>query len=133
MNYTFATVVVTAAVAANLQELSRRLDKGNCGGMFVAKLSATGSLPATHFVSSGLVPNPYLNAITNNVRLYTLAKRAWEDDGDVFPYTQLQVTNALSKCSLSDGTIVDGNGDTVAESPFDMIARLGLKQINDVA
>jgi hypothetical protein len=120
------TLVVTTAVAVNLRELSRRLDKGDCDGMFTAKLSTSGSLPATHFISSGHVPSAYLNAVTNNVRLYNIAKAAWEADGDVFPFTQTQVTNALSNCSLSDGTF---NGEP--EGPHQMIARLGLKLINE--
>lgn len=128
------TIVVTAAVAANLRELSRRLDKAHCGGMFTTGLSASGNLPATHFISSGHVPAPYLNAVTNNVRLYNIAKAAWEADGDVFPYTQAQVTNALSNCTLSDGTYTSTiNGVTAArpESPHALIARLGLKIINE--
>jgi hypothetical protein len=124
MTYTFATVIVTTAVAANLKELSRRLDKSHCDGMFTSPLSATGALPATHYVSSGWVPAPYLNAVTSPTRLFNLGKAAWEADGDVFPFTQAQVTNALSKCTLSDGTF---NGQP--ESPHAMIARLGLQMV----
>jgi hypothetical protein len=126
VNYTFATVIVTAAVRANLKDLSDRLDKNHCQGMFVTPLSDTGALPATHWISSGLVPAPYLNAITDNVRLFNIAKAAWEADGEVFPFTQAQVTNALSKCTTSDGFFNDES-----ESPHAMLVRLGLQMVQE--
>jgi hypothetical protein len=127
------TIVVTAAVAANLRDLSKRLEKSHCDGMFTQGLSASGNLPATHFISSGHVPAVYLNAVTNNVRLYNLAKAAWEADGDVFPYTQAQVTNALNNCTLHDGTFtstIEGVTAARPESPHALLARLGLKLIH---
>lgn len=129
--YVFGTMIATAAVATNLKELSRRLDKEDCGGMFVSPLSATGLLPATHFISSGLVPRGYAETIKDSALLFQRAKKAWEDDGDVFPFTQLQVTNALGNCTITNGTRPPV-GDEVGrqpESPFELIARLGLKQI----
>lgn len=132
MNYTFCTLVVTNAVRTNLKDLSDRLDKNHCRGMFTTALSATGALPATHFISSGMVPAAYLNAVTSPTRLYNIAKAAYEADGEVFPFTQTQVTNALSKCTLSDGTFtstIDGVTAARPESPQAMIARLGLQMI----
>jgi hypothetical protein len=126
MTDVITTIVCTSAVAVNIRELSRRLGKVDLDGMFVRRLSATGSLPATHYISSGLIRPAYLNVFTDNVRLFNIAKAAWEDDGDVFPFTQLQVTNALAQCTVSDGTF---NGDN--ESPHALIARLGLQLIND--
>lgn len=128
------TVIVTAAVAVNLRELSRRMGKVDLDGMFTTGLSATGNLPATHYISSGLIRPNYLNAITNSTRLRTVAKAAWEADGDVFPFTLAQVSNALGNCTVSDGTrevTVDGVTSTVAEGPHELIARLGLKIISE--
>jgi hypothetical protein len=127
------TVIVTNAVAVNLRELSRRLDKGDCNGMFTTGLNAIGSAvgaPITHWVSSGHVPAAYLNAVTNNVRLFNLAKAAWQADGDVFPFSQAQVTTALAACSLSDGTFtstIDGITAARPEDPHAFIARKGLQ------
>jgi len=127
------TVVVQLAVAVNLRELSRRMGKRGLDKMFTSALSASGNLPATHFISSGLIPPSYLNVMTSPTRLHNVAKKAWEDDGDVFPFTQAQVTNALSKCTVSDGTLevtIDGVMQTIAEGPHELIARLGLKLIS---
>lgn len=120
-NYVFGTAIVTLAVATNLREFSRRLNRGDCNGMFIQGLSATGLSPATHFISSGSVPQVYAQTINNDVLLFTRAKAAWEADGDVFPYTQLQVTNALNQCDITNGTF---GGQP--ETPFQAIARLGL-------
>lgn len=124
MTDVITTVVCTAVVAVNVRELSRRLGKTDLDGMFVRGLSATGIAPATHYISSGYIRPAYLNAFTDNVRLFNIAKTAWEADGDVFPFTQLQVTNALTKCTVSDGTF---NGEP--ENVYALIARLGLQLI----
>ena len=53
MTYTFRTFIVPAAVV----DMARAMCVGLAGpagdGMFTTELSATGSAPATHFVSSG--------------------------------------------------------------------------------
>lgn len=114
-----ATIVVTSAVAVNLRELSRRMGKRVLDSMYTAALSSTGSAPATHYVSSGFVPDTYINAMTHATRLYNAARAAWEDDGDVFPFTQQQVTNALGNC-----TVVLGDRD-----PHAIIGDLGLRLV----
>lgn len=123
------TIICTAAVAANIRELSRRMGKTDLAGMFITGLSATGAAPATHYISSGLIRPGYLNATTSATRLFNVGKKAWEEDGDVFPFTQTQVTNALGKCVVSDGTTTDAGGKVVPEGPHELIARLGLKLI----
>lgn len=134
MTDVMTSIIVTNGVVVNIRDLSRRMGKVDLDGMFTTPLSATGLPPATHWISSGLIRPAYLNAMGDPVRLYTIAKRAWEDDGDVFPFTQAQVTNALSKCTVSDGTItidVGGVPTVVAEGPHELIARLGLKLVQE--
>lgn len=121
------TVIVPTAVAADLRELSRRLGKQNLAGMFAVRLSASGALPATHFISSGHLPDGYVRALTDPVRMFNVAKAAWEADGDAFPYTQNQVTNRLSNVVVHSGYGPNG----MPESPHELIARLGLKIISE--
>jgi hypothetical protein len=130
MKYRFGTLIVTSAVANNLRLLSQMLDKGDCDGMFTTALSATGTLPATHYISSGAIPKVYFTALSNPTTLFNVAKKAWEDDNLVFPFTQAQVTNTLSKCTVSDGTYDNGVDGPQPEGPHDLLARLGLKIIN---
>ena len=126
------TVICTNAVAVNLRELSRRLGKTHLAGMFIRPVSTTGQLPATHFISSGLIPPAYLNAMTDPARLFAVAKKAWEDDGNVFPFTLTQVTSQLAGCTVSNGTravVIDGLPVTVNEGPHELLARLGLRLV----
>lgn len=133
--YVFGTAIVTLAAAANLREMSRRLDKGDCGGMFIVGLCPVGSpvgTVATRYISSGSIPQLYAQTLNSPTLLYTRGKAAWEADGDVYPYTQLQVTNAWNNCDLSNGTKqvtdpVTNVVSTVPESPWEMLTRLGLE------
>lgn len=135
MKYQHATLIVTAAVAVNLRELSQMLERSETDGMFTTALSATGDLPATHYISSGMVPKAYIVALSTPVKLKAAADAAYAKEGVTQPFTQLQVTNALSKCTVSDGTttvMIDGVSTVVAEGPHELIARLGLKMIQEV-
>ena len=124
MKYQLATIVVTNAAANGLRDLAKRLDKGDMDGMFVVGLSATGAAPATHFISTGYVPKPLVKCMRDDVLMYNVAKAAWEADGEVFPYTQAQVTNTLSKCETVAGA--DDTEESLPETPFETIERLGL-------
>ena len=129
-NYVHGTIIVTTAVANNLKNLAKRLDKNHCDGMFIVGLSATGAAPASHFISSGHIPAGVVHILKDQTRLFNAAKAAWEADGDVFPFTQAQITNALSKCTLHDGTYtstIDGITAARPESPHQLMARLGLQ------
>ena len=124
MTYTHATVVITLSVASALRKLSQMLDRNETDGMFTVGLSATGNLPASHFVSSGQVPDVFASAIRSPSTLNTLAQAAFAKEGVTYPYTLTQVTAALSGCSISDGTF---NG--LPETPHAFIARMGLQMI----
>lgn len=133
MSYIDATFIVTQAVRVNVKELARRVDKLNCDNMFNAGCSVSGNAPAVRFLSTGAVPQYFYNTMKNDVLLYTRAKAVWEADGDVFPHTQLQVTNALANCDITDMTkivIVDGIQKTLPESWQEALTRVGLKIIS---
>jgi len=124
MQYQFATIVVTTAVAANLRVLSQMMDRGETDGMFAVGLSATGIAPATHYISTGMVPRAYVTALSDATTLETVARAAYARESVAFPFTTTQIVNALSKCTLSDGTF---GGQP--EGPLLMISRLGLQII----
>ena len=131
--YQHYTVLLTNAVKNNLVLLADKLDKQHCRGMFRTGVNAIGSAPGapiTRWISSGAMPAPFINAITNNVRLFNIGKAAWEADGEVFPWTQAQITTALSNCVIHDGTFtstIDGVTAARPESPHAMLARLGFQ------
>ncbi len=134
MIYEHATFVVSLGVAVNLRKLAQMLDRAETDGMFQTALSATGNLPATHFISSGQVPSVFVRTMESPALLHTRAQAAYAREGAAFSFTLLQVTNALSNCTVSNGTrsvVIDGLPTVVAEDPHALILRLGLKIIQD--
>ena len=132
MIYTQATIVIPLAAVIALRKLSQMLDRIETDGMFTTGLSATGNLPATHFISSGQVPDGFATALRSPSLFNTTAQAAFAKEGVSYPYTLAQVTNALSICSISDGTrtvMIDGVSTVVNEDPHAFIARLGLKML----
>ena len=132
MTYEHATIVIPSSVATALRNITQKLDRNETDGMFVTALSATGNTPATHFVSSGQVPDVFAQAIRSPSILHTKAQAAFAKEGVTYPFSLAQVTAALSGCSISDGTrtvVIDGVSTVIDEGPHAFIARLGLQMI----
>lgn len=127
MKYQLATIIVTNAVRTTLKAIAAKLDRDEMDGMFDVGLSATGALPATHWISSGHVPKPLVILLRNPALMFTVAKKAWVDDGKTFPYTQAQVTNALSKTTVTAGA--NDSEDPLPTDPLQTIADAGLQLI----
>ena len=132
MIYENATIIIPLSVATALRKLSQMLDRAETDGMFTTGLSATGALPATHFVSSGQVPAGFMRAVESPALLNTKAQAAFATAGVTYPYTLAQITAALSGCSVSNGTrtvVVNSIPTIVSESPQEFITRMGLKML----
>lgn len=114
------TLVVPAAITPVIQDFCRRVGRGFADGMLTTALSPTGQAPATHYVSSGFIKQAFIDVMQSPVQLFNVAKKEWALDGEVFPYTQAQVTNRLSQCTLVVGE---------SEAPLAVLARLGLARI----
>ena len=120
MTYTDTTIIVTAAVAAAIRKLSQVLDRAHLDGMFTSPLSATGNSPATHFISSGKVPQAFVDAIASADTLDTAARAAWtKNEQGAFPFTKTQVTAALALCTIA----------APDEDAFALMARVGVKPL----
>ena len=59
----FATIIVTAANVAQARTLAAEILGGD--GMFTTGLSSTGQEPATHFISSGTMPQEIVEAVAD--------------------------------------------------------------------
>ena len=111
MAYQFATIIVPAAAVADMRTTSKAMHT-ECDGMFVSALSATGRLPATHFISSGYMPTAYFNMMIN------AAHRANFRAANGLPFPHPHITNVLATCDVS------------IEPPFVAMARMGLQIAN---
>lgn len=65
MAETFNTIVVPAASASLARSLAASIEGGS--GMFTTGLSATGSKPATHYISSGGMDGQICEAISASI------------------------------------------------------------------
>ena len=59
----FATIIVTAAQAQAARDAAAQVPGGE--GMFTTGLSSTGQEPATHYISSGAVPQEIVDAVAS--------------------------------------------------------------------
>jgi len=57
----FATIIVPASKAQAARDAAAQIPGG--AGMFTAGLSASGNLPATHFISSGWIPSEIVDVL----------------------------------------------------------------------
>ena len=112
----FGTIVVPTAVATVLRRIAQ-IRGHDTDGMFVKRLSATGLPPATHFISSGFLPQAFALALTNPTQMKAIIDAAAAEQGIASPYTLAQVTNALNQC------------DVTQQAPDEVLARLGLQRI----
>lgn len=120
------TFIVPAAAVGMARAMCEGLAGAAGAGMFITELSATGSAPATHFVSSGpisdemaaLLPLTTVDAEGNVTTapgdpayVVELAAQAG------ITVTVEQVAGLLASVDVSD------------QAPFDAMARLGLKLV----
>jgi hypothetical protein len=82
--------------------------------MFVVGLSATGTAPATHYVSSGVIQPQFAGMLTDANAMYAAAQAAGAS-----------VTLAQCQALVANSTVQD----TDAEGALDTLKRLGLKAI----
>ena len=59
----FATIIVTADKAEQARTLAAEIP--GSAGMFTTGLSSTGQEPATHFISSGTMPQEIVDAVAD--------------------------------------------------------------------
>lgn len=59
----FATIIVTAAQAQAARDAAATIPGGD--GMFTTSLSPTGQEPATHFISSGTMPEEIVEVVAD--------------------------------------------------------------------
>ena len=126
--YTHRVIIVPAAFQQLAQGLCEAVAEGDAGrGMFTTGLSATGELPATHYISSGHIEQQFADILP----LTTVTQ-----DGEGLPDIHTRPGNvaavesmaAQSGIELPPGTIAAlfAAIDVSAQGPFEAMARLGL-------
>lgn len=126
----FRTIVIPVAHQINARNLAKVFARVGLD-MFPTLLSASGSNPATHAISSGYVPTEFTDL---------LPLKEWTYDGSQWQSVVVSAGDAAAARAVAvaagfNVTLVQVNAifaaiDVSAQPPFDAMARLGLKIIN---
>lgn len=123
--YTHRTIIVPAAFQQLAQALCEAAAEGDAGaGMFTTGLSATGALPATHYISSGPIAAEFGDL---------LPLTSFDEEG--VPTTRpgdvatVEAIAAQAGIDLPAGTIAAlfAAIDVTEQEPFTAMARLGVQ------
>ena len=128
MSYTHRVIIVPVAFQQLAQGLCEAIAEGDAGrGMFTTGLSATGELPATHYISSGYIDRQFADILP----LTTV-----DQDGEGLPDIHTRPGNvaavesmaAQAGIELPPGAIAAlfAAIDVSAQGPFEAMARPGL-------
>lgn len=127
---TFLTLIVTAAHVDLARNLAASFGPGGAG-MWTTPLSATGADPATHYVSSGMLPEEFADMVPT---------QTWEDIDGQWTMTASTPGNAAAvyhvaqqqgvQCTLQEVEDTLATADVTGQPPFVAFARLGLQIVN---
>jgi hypothetical protein len=107
----FRTLIVDAANVALAREIAASFGPGGMA-MWTTPLSPTGDEPATHYISSGYVPEEFANLLTDPVAVFEAA------------------TAQGVECTQDDVDALFAAADVTEQEPFTAMARLGVQIVN---
>lgn len=127
----FRTLIVPASQVDLARAIAASFGPGG-DGMFTTPLSATGADPASHYISSGFVPEAFA---------YMVPCQTWETDEDGAwvmvssePGDPVAVYTAASEagviCTQAEVNALFAAADVTAQEPFVAMGRLGLAIVN---
>ena len=131
MSDMFRTLIVTADDAPLAREIAALSPGGS--GMWITPLSADGAAPATHYVSTGLIPEGFAAVCPEQV--YELDQDGnWvmisETPGDpAVVFTMCQQGGVQATAAQIDRLFADS--DVTAQDPFTAFSRLGLQMVQE--
>lgn len=111
MSWQFHTLIVPAALAPLARALAAGLEPVAGAGMFNSALSAYGTEPASHYVSTGMIDDAFAPLLQDAAALHAACVAAGAD----VPLAQCQALVSQS--------------DVSEDAPFDAFARLGLQLV----
>lgn len=115
-NWTHRTIIVPDAVVVPARLACEALAGAGGSGMYTVPLSPTGELPATHWISSGLIEQEFADLLASPDTLAAVASAAGLDPA---PLAALVAESDISDLAL--------------ESFDDALTRLGLQRCNQEA
>lgn len=107
----FRTLIVTGDSAPLAREIAGSFGSGG-EGMWITPLSANGEEPASHYISSGYIPEQFASLLTDAAAVH-----------------QAAVAQGVS-CTLAEVEAVLATSDISEDEPFAAMGRLGLQIVN---
>ena len=104
-------MITSAGIAPSVRVLAGSFGPA-ASGMWVTPLSPTGGLPATHYVSAGMIDKPFADMLDSPESL------------------QAGCLALGASVTIEECQIMLGQSDISTEAPFTAMKRLGLKLIN---
>ena len=128
----FRTLILPANVTPLAQEIAATLSPGGTN-MWTTGLSATGSPPATHFISTGFIPPEFAHMVP---------EQFWtQDEAGVWVQTGSEPGNPVAvyeACTAAGMTVtleqveaIFAVADVTEQEPFVAMSRLGLVLISE--
>lgn len=131
MTNAFRTLILPASVTPLAQQIAASFGSGAVG-MWTTGLSASGNDPATHYISTGIIPEEFAYMMPTQYWAYdengNWAKNG-SDDGNVTAVWQGAVQAGVN-CTLAQVQNIFEVADVTEQEPFTALQRLNLKIIN---
>jgi hypothetical protein len=127
----FRTLILPASVTPLAQEIAATLSPGGVG-MWTTGLSATGSEPATHYISTGFIPPDFAHMVPEQFWIQD-EEGAWIQTGSE-PGNPVAVYEACVAAgmtvTLEQIEAIFAVADVTEQEPFVAMSRLGLTLVN---
>ena len=126
----FRTLIVTAAHAPFAQQLAASFGPGGAG-MWTTPLSASGLDPATHYISSGALPEEFADLVPTQTweqidGTWTMTGSTPGNPAAIYAVAQSQGV----QCTLAEVEDTLTSSDVTEQPPFVAMGRMGLTIIN---
>lgn len=123
MEYQFRTIIIPAQSAPAARALAAALDAAGVG-MWSTSLSPTGQLPATHFISSGMLGTAFVDLLPFNDPELPQSPGIPEFIATMAAQVGIDIT-------LEQVTALFAAADSTCQEPHQAMARLGLHLISE--
>lgn len=122
------TIIVPAALVEKGKKIASLIDMHG-EGMFTTALSPSGNLPATHYVSCGVLDEQFAATMEDGAMMDAAVTQGSAKQGKTKDTSKKDCDDLIAGSVVHKG-IKNIEGNDVVEGPHELFARLGLKIIN---
>jgi len=130
VNWVYRTMIVTAADAVTARTIAEGIAPVSGAGMWTTALSATGSAPATHYISTGSIGPEWGPMLP--LKTYEYVDEEWVVTS-TYPGEPATLWAACQQYQIpvTEQQVLDlyANSDVTEQEPQIALARLGLQQV----